>query len=691
MDDVDALRAAGRRWRRAAGGRRRWDRALPVDPGLTRYPAKVGPRGALRFVEVETAEDQIEATAAAAEPVTPGARAGTRLLRAVLGAPLRTTAIAHERMRKLIALPVLSADALSSVAYGPEAMLGVLVLGGSAGLAFAIPVAAVIALLMLAVGVSYRQTIRAYPHGGGSYVVAGTNLGRRAGLVAAGGLMTDYVLTVAVSVASGLAAVTSAVPALSAHVVPLGAAVIALLVGVNLRGVRQAGTLFAAPTYAFIVAMAALVATGLWQAVAGGPAAAQAPSPHGTEAVGLLLVLRAFASGSTAMTGIETISNAVPAFRAPQAPNARTTLTVMVGLLIALFAGTIALVELDDVVPRAGETVLSQLAHESFGGGPVYAYTQAATAAVLLLAANTAFNGFPRLLSLMARDGQAPRLFEHVGDRLAYSNGIMALGVAAGVVFCVSGGSTERLIPVFAVGVFLAFTLCQAGMVVHWWRERGPRWRGSLVWNALGAALSGIVFLVAAATKFGAGAWAALAAVVAIVAGSAAIRRHYEAVGRAVAPGSAPRPPVPRLVPTRGPDGGDTHHLTVVPVSSLNLISLRALAYGASLRRPLLAVHVSPDKDDADRFLAAWRAWGDHVPLEVVLSPYRAIVVPFVRYVEALHRQRPELTVTVVLGELVVEQPVLRLLHGDLEPRIRRALRSQRDVVVATIPFPYPG
>ena len=686
MDEADALRTAG--------ARRHRDRALPVDPGLSRYPAQVGPHGALRFVSVDTAPSEaseVEATEAAGDPVTPGARLGSRVLRAVLGAPLRTTAIAHEQMRKLVALPVLSADALSSVAYGPEAMLGILVLGGSAGLAFALPVAAVIALLMLAVGVSYRQTIRAYPHGGGSYVVADANLGRRAGLVAAGGLMTDYVLTVAVSVASGLAAVTSAVPALAPRVVPLGAGVIALLVAANLRGVRQAGTLFAAPTYAFIVAMAALVATGLWQAVGGGQAPAPAAPPHGTEAVGLLLVLRAFASGSTAMTGIETISNAVPAFQAPQARNARTTLTIMVGLLIALFAGTIALVELDDVVPRAGETVLSQLAHQSFGGGPLYVYTQAATAAVLLLAANTAFNGFPRLLSLMARDRQAPQLFRHVGDRLAYSNGIVALGGAAGVVYCLSGGSVDRLIPLFAVGVFLAFTLCQAGMVVHWWRERGPRWRGSLVCNALGGALSGIVFLVAAATKFGSGAWAALAAVVAVVAGSAAIRRHYDAVGRAVALGSATAGS-PAPVPARGPDDADARQFTVVPVASLNRISVRALAYAVSLRRPLLAVHVSPDKDDAERFLAAWRAWGDHVPLEVVLSPYRAIVVPFVRYVEALHRQRPELTVTVVLGELVVEQPLQRLLlHEDLEPRMRRALRTQRRVVVTTVPFHFPG
>ena len=683
--DDDALHAAGRQWTRAIGTRRRRDRALPVDPGLSCFPDSADSHRALRFVSVEPARDrpgEVQATEAADDPLTASARLKGGLLRAVLGAPLKTTAVASERMRKLVALPVLSADAVSSVAYGPEAMLVILVLGGSAGLAFGLPVAAAIALLMLAVGMSYRQTIRAYPDGGGSYVVARANLGRGAGLVAAGGLMTDYLLTVAVSVASGLAAATSALPALGDYVVPLGVLVIALLVGANLRGVRQAGTLFAAPTYAFIVAIAALVGTGLWQALTAGAAPAPAPAPHATQTVGLLLVLRAFASGSTAMTGIETISNAVPAFRPPQARNARTTLTVMVVLLMTLFAGTIALVELYGVVPRPGETVLSQLAHQSFGAGPLYVFVQAATAGVLLLAANTAFNGFPRLLFLMARDRQAPQLFLHVGDRLAYSNGIIALGVAAGVVFCLSGGSVDRLIPLFAVGVFLAFCLCQAGMVQHWRRERGSNWRKSLAWNAIGGILSGLVFIVAAATKFTSGAWAAVAAVVVIAAGSTAIRRHYEAVGRAVAV-----PPATELA--EAPD--EMRHLTVVPVATLDRVSMRALAYAASLGRPLLAVHVSPGEAEAKRFLAAWRAWGDHVQLEVVLSPYRAVVVPFVRYVEDLHGQRPDLIVTVVLGELVVEKRVHRWLHEDLEPRLRRGLRSQRNVVVATVPFHFSG
>lgn len=319
--------------------------------------------------------------------------------RVVLGAALKSTAIAQERMRKLVALPVLSADALSSVAYGPEAMLAVLVLGGAAGLAYTVPIAATIAFLMLAVGVSYRQTIRAYPHGGGSYIVASDNLGRVPGLIAAAGLMTDYILTVAVSIASGVAAIASAVPSLATDAVPIGVGVIALLLAGNLRGIRQAGALFAAPTYAFIIAVFALVAVGLVDAAGRGFHPTATPHLNATESVGVLLVMRAFASGSTAMTGIEAISNAVPAFKPVEWRNARTTLTWMVGLLIVLFAGTVAMVRLDGVVPSTQETVLSQLAHRSFGSGPLYILTQAATAAVLLLAANTAYNDFPACCS----------------------------------------------------------------------------------------------------------------------------------------------------------------------------------------------------------------------------------------------------------------------------------------------------
>jgi amino acid transporter len=351
-----------------------------------------------------------------------------------------------------VALPILSSDALSSVAYGPEALLAVLALAGSAALGVSPRLSAAIVVLMIAVGLSYRQVIKAYPHGGGSYVVAGKNLGEVPALIAAAGLMTDYVLTVAVSIASGTAAVTSAIPQLTHAAVPLRLVAIALLVAVNLRGVRQAGAIFSAPTYAFLLGMCGLIAVGLFDAFTRGFAPAPSVGLEPIEGLGVLLVLRAFSSGATAMTGIEAISNAVPAFQPPAARNARVVLTLMVGVLVTMFAALVVLMHLDGIVPQSDQTALSQLAHRSFGSGPLYAYVQGATALVLLLAANTAFNGFPRLLSVMARNGHAPRQFLRLGDRLAFSNGIIALALAAATLFVVFEGRTSALIPVYAVG-----------------------------------------------------------------------------------------------------------------------------------------------------------------------------------------------------------------------------------------------
>jgi len=707
---LGVLRRVGREWGRVCGPPDVWRRALPVDPSLGSFPdpTDIRPTRFGRFVRVQSGPlPEVEATdAAEVVPSRPG-RLGHDLRRALLGPPLKSTAIARERMRKLVALPVLSADALSSVAYGPEAMLAILVLGGTAGLSYSLPIAATIAFLMLAVGVSYRQTIRAYPHGGGSYIVASDNLGRVPGLVAAAGLMTDYILTVAVSVASGLEAITSAIPSLSADTVPIGVGVIVVLLAGNLRGVRQAGLLFAAPTYVFIVAIFVLVAVGLIDSAGRGFHPTPRPPITATEAVGALLILRAFASGSTAMTGIEAISNAVPVFKPVEWRNARTTLTWMVGLLIALFAGTIAMVQLEGIVPSAHETVLSEIAHRSFGTGFMYPITQAATAAVLLLAANTAYNDFPRVLFLLARDFQAPRLFLRMGDRLAFSNGIVLLSIAAMVIFVAFGGMTGPLIPLYAVGVFLAFTLSQSGMVVHWWRLRDPHWRRSLAFNATGALLSAIVFITAGITKFTAGAWVSLVAVGLVILLATSIRRHYESVGKAIAlhphamevPSHAIAPSVrdakdhdaageagiAKAESEETPE--EIHHLILVPVASLDLASMRALAYAASLQQPVLALHVSPTDEEAERFSNYWRTWGDHLPLEVVVSPYRAIVAPMVNYIESLHRLSEDLTLTVILPEIVVRHWWQRILHNRTASRLRRALRPLPKIVVTTVPF----
>jgi amino acid transporter len=718
---VATLRQVGHEWDRVCGDPRTWQRALPVDQDLGSYDAaQFRPTRFGRFVPVAGLGGQpsaVETTTEAEEPPSRSGRLDYRLRRTLLGPPLAATAIAAERMRKLVALPILSADALSSVAYGPEALLTVLVLGGSAGLSYSLPVSAGIVFLMLSVGVSYRQTIRAYPHGGGSYIVATDNLGRVPGLVAAAGLLTDYIMTVAVSVASGVAAITSAIPSFAAAVVPIGAGVIAMLLAGNLRGIRQAGTLFAAPTYAFIVAIFALLASGLIDA--GGRGFHPAPTPRlaATGAVSTLLVLRAFSSGATAMTGIEAVSNAVPAFKPVEWRNARTTLTWLVALLITMFAGIIALVHLEGVVPNGKGTLLSQLAHRSFGSGAIYVYIQAATAAVLLLAANTAYNDFPRVLFLLARSYHAPRLFLRIGDRLAFSNGIIALSIISVAIYITFGGNTLSLIPLYAVGVFLAFTLSQTGMIVHWWRHREPHWRKSLTFNATGGILSAIVFITAGITKFAQGAWVAVLAIGLFVLVALRIRRHYDLVAKAVAlhpdaieiPASAPLMPGndttaahrrqeadgrEAAVPSQDGEQAEQEenpaviqHLTIVPLAGINLPGMRALAYAASLRHPVLALHISPTDDEANRFRAYWHTWGDHLPLEVVVSPHRAIVAPLVNYIVALHHQRPALTLTVILPEIVVRHWWHRILHSQTAPRLRRALRPLPKIVVTSIPF----
>ena len=717
-DQLEVLRDVGLEWGRVCGDPEAWRRALPVDPDLGDYPdvANIKPSRFGRLVSVQSEPvPHGETESTSVDPTSTRARLAHDLRRGLLGPPLRSTAIARERMRKLVALPILSADALSSVAYGPEAMLAILVLGAGGGLSYSVPIAGTIAFLMLAVGVSYRQTIRAYPHGGGSYIVATDNLGRTPGLIAAAGLITDYVLTVAVSVAAGIEAITSAIPSLSSDRVVIGLAVIAVLLAGNLRGVREAGALFAAPTYLFILVIFILVAVGLIDAAGRGFHATARPHLSATEGVGVLLVLRAFASGSTAMTGIEAISNAVPVFKPVEWRNARTTLTWMVGLLITMFAGTIAMVQLGGIVPSSHETVLSELAHRSFGSGFMYPVTQAATAAVLLLAANTAYNDFPRVLFLLARDFQAPRLFLRMGDRLAFSNGIILLSIAAGLIYLGFGGETGPLIPLYAVGVFLAFTLSQAGMVVHWWRLRDPHWRRSMVFNGTGCLLSAIVFITAGITKFTSGAWVSLLAVGGFIALAVSIRRHYETVSRAIAlhphasevPGG---PILPRRYaatvtpPSHASDAepaeradrrareteespDEIHHLVLVPIASLDLTSMRALAYAASLQQPVLVLHVSPTDAEAERFREYWRVWGDHLPLELVVSPYRATVAPLINYIESLHRLSPDLTLTVILPEIVVRHWWQRGLHNRIAPRLRRALRPLRKVVVTTVPY----
>ncbi len=703
-----ALREVGHSWAGCMPARRVWERALPVDRHLEFVDPLETRAG--RFIQIRSArqgaeDDELEATAEAGEGNSRSGRVAYALRRVLIGPALRSTAIAEELMGRLLALAVLSPDALSSVAYGPEAMMAVLVLAGSGELKLSLPIGAALAVLMLSVGLGYRQVIRAYPHGGGSYIVASDSLGRQWGLLAGAGLIVDYILTVAVSVAAGVDAVTSAIPSLDSARVVIGLVVIVLLVAGNLRGVRDAGAAFAAPTYLFVAAIALVVIAGLVKAGSHDfhPAT---PAPHrATEAVGVLLLLRAFASGATAMTGIEVISNAVPVFRPPQARHARQTLTVMMVLLISMFIGVVLVAHFDGATPGGSETVLSQIAHNSVGGGIPYGFVQAATTLVLLVAANSAFNGFPRLLYFMASDGYVPRLFLRMGDRLSFSNGILVLAVPAAVIYAAFGGETAPLIPLFAIGVFLAFTLAQSGMVAHWWRHRERGWRAALATNLLGAVLSGAVVLIAAITKLAEGAWVVVVLVPLIVLACGRVHAHYVSAREALTPrpDAGGRRRGTRVVPHRLPskvstrlaeaqdDPSEVRSFAVVPVAVLDLAALHALAYAVSLAQPVLALHMSPTEEEAERFHRVWQAWGDHLPLEVVVSPFRATVAPLANYIAALHRQRPDVILTLVVPEIVVAKRWQRILHNRIAIRLRAALISYEGIVITTVPFHLPS
>lgn len=704
--ELEVLRQMGRHWRSALGQGAEQLRALPLDPALDTFHQAPAPSQFERLAPVEMfkseAPNELVATESAALPGSRPGRAFATLRRAILGPPLQSAAIVQERMRKIVALPVLGSDLLSSVAYGPEVMLSVLVLAGSAALGLSLPLAGALLVLMVVAGLSYRQTIPAYPQGAGSYVVAGDNLGRLVGLAAAAGLMIDYVLTVSVSVASGVDAIASALPRARPIAVLLGLAVIALLLAGNLRGVRQADNLFAAPTYAFLLAIALLIGIGLAHLAQRGFSVTPLPPVTAVESLGLLLVLRAFASGATSMTGIEAVSNAIPAFKPTEWRNARITLTAMVAALIVMFVGLVLLIRFEGIVPLGDQTVLSQLGHRVFGAGGFYGYLQVTTTLILLMAANTPFNDFPRLLFFMARDEYAPRMFRRMGDRLTFSNGITTLAVTAAVIFAAFQGRTESLIPLYAVGVFLAFTLSQTGMVVRWWRRRGPHWRKSIAFNGLGAVMSAVVLLIAAITKFMEGAWVVCIGIPLLILLCARIHHHYETVRAALAlhplPGLAVHKDIipsslrPQLAEPYTEDmeheesPEEIRHLAVLPIAQLDLAALRALAYAASLGQPLLAVHISPYEADAEQFRRQWDAWGGHVPMEIIFSPYRALVAPVVHYLKALHAERSDVIITVVLQEIVVKHHWHTLLHTHTGERLRHALRPIPGIVVTTIP-----
>jgi len=511
----------------------------------------------------------------------------SRMKHVIFGNPIATAREGHERLNKLRALAVFSSDALSSVAYGGEETMKVLILAGVGSLALMLPISVVIVLLLFIVVLSYRQTIKAYPSGGGSYIVASDNLGMFPGLTAGGALLIDYVLTVSVSVAAGVAALTSMVPDWLPYTVPMTVAAVALITLANLRGIRESGTIFAAPMYLFVVMMYVLIGFGLFRLFTGDYAYTPPDSVRhaGTEGVAVFLILRAFAQGCSAMTGTEAISNGVPAFKPPEAMNARTTLVWMGVLLGSMFFGMNFLAAQMGILPAEDETVLSQLGRVVFGTGPLYIVLQIATALILLLAANTSFADFPRLSSILARDHFLPRMFQFRGDRLAFTTGIVALALLSILLLIVFNGSVDQLIPLYAIGVFLSFTLSQSGMVVHWRRLREANWQRSAVINGLGAVATAIVTVVIAVTKFAEGAWLVLLLIPLMIGMFYAIHSHYKQLEGAR---RAETPLLPEEVMVRA----------VVPVAEVNVPARQALAFARAIASDdshVVAVHVTDD------------------------------------------------------------------------------------------------
>jgi amino acid transporter len=597
--------------------------------------------------------------------------------RLLLGRPIPSSLAHHERLSRVTGLAVLSSDALSSVAYATEEILRVLVIGGLASFSFSTPIGLLIATLLGLVAFSYRQTIYAYPGGGGAYIVSKDNLGDNAALVAAASLLIDYTLTVAVSIAAGVAAVTSAFPALHVNRVELALAFLAVLAIGNLRGIRESGRIFAIPTYFFIVMMLGLMAAGAWRFLTGTivPVVPVDPVPLAGGAIGTFVLLRAFSNGCTAMTGVEAVSNGVPAFKPPEAKNAAQTLIAMAVLAITMFVGITMLAHAYSIVPSESETVVSLIARGVFGGrGFLYYCVQIATMLILVLAANTAYADFPRLASIVARDGYLPRQFANQGDRLAFSNGIVVLSVFAAILLVAFNGDTHALIPLYMIGVFISFTLSQAGMVVHWRRLREPGWRTSAFINGIGAIATAVVLVIVGVTKTTEGAWIIIVLIPVLVAHFKATRRHYKQAAAQLS-----------LKDWKGQ--GPQHSTVLVPISGVHRAALQAVGYARSLSTDVRAVFVDIDAAATSRVRTDWETWGGDTRLEVLPSPYRSLMEPLLDYIDQLQTANPHDYVTVILPEFVPARWWQHLLHNQTALLIKGALLFRPRVVVTSVPF----
>ncbi|MEP6468855.1 MAG: APC family permease [Chloroflexota bacterium] len=604
----------------------------------------------------------------------------------LIGRPISSDHEEHERLTKVKALAVFSSDNISSSAYGPEEIMRVLVLAGTGALFLTVQLAALIIVMLAIVTISYRQTIKAYPMGASSYIVASDNLGDRVGILAASALLIGYVVTVAVSVSAGVAAMTSIIPDLYDARVWITVAMVVLLMIGNLRGIRESGTIFMAPTYLYIVVMLGVIGWGLVQSLNGGLPRFDVPeswvgAETSGQVLGLFLILRAFSQGAVALTGVEAVSDGVPAFKPPEWRNARTTLTWAAIIFGILFLGIAYLATSVGIVPDPDEkqTVLSLLVRQVAGNGPILILAQVATALLLVLAANTSFADFPRLSSFLARDGFLPRQFAFRGERLAFTTGILALAGMAILLLVMFNASVKALIPLYTLGVFIAFTMSQTGMLVRWYRRREPGWLRGMLINGLGAATTGVVMLVVATSNFFQGSWLVIVLVPMLMAVLWGIRHHYRTLEG-------------RLALDRIPEGKEVaaEPIVIVPVARLDRTARQAIAFANSISAHATAVHITNSQESATELRERWPDWAGKTELVVVESPYRALVGPLLRYLDALQAQDPGRPVVVVLSEVVPRHWWENLLHNQTALRLKLRLFNRPNTIVADVPYHLP-
>ena len=656
------------------------------DPNLLR-----GQKPADRRVRVTRPESKyfryaapgvVVARPTAIEPRTRLGRMGFAARRRLFGHPLQSEEEITQRLPKWKALPVFSSDVMSSVAYATEASLFTLLGVGTLAFGWLLPISLAIVGVLALVTLSYRQTIRAYPNGGGSYIVARANLGVLPGLIAAAALLTDYVLTVAVSVSSGVQALYSLFPPLLPVAVPLIVLFILLVMAVNLRGIRESGTIFAAPTYIFLGSALLMIGAGVLRTVLGHPPEVTGviPAQVPAETFGVLLLMRAFADGCSAMTGTEAVANGVPAFKPPEWKNAQTTMLVMSVLLATMFLGTSFLAHVSGALPSAsGESVLSQIGRSVYGPGPLWYLLQLSTMGILVLAAQTSFADFPRVASILAKDGFFPRQFSFRGERLAFNAGIVALALVSIVLVVAFRGRVEALIPLYAIGVFTAFTLSQAGMVRHWYKERGPGWRRSAFLNGLGATTTAIVVAIFAIAKFALGAWIILLVVPILVILMLFVQRQYSRgiLELAVDPDLVWGAPVHR-------------RRVVIPVFDVRWDVIQAVRFGRSMSDDITAVYVTDDVATGEQVRERFERQLPGIQFVIVESPYRNLVDPLIRYLEVAAERDSSSVTVVLLPERMTHHWWEHILFNQNIHRIRDALTGRPDILVADVPFRAP-